>query len=148
MKTQLNIFYLKWGKFGIEEYLCYQKQKTCGSIINFVINTIVCMLLYIFFFLEINTLDFSHENKCLIHSPSDLPLPLGKQEEAEMCFLLEYETASLAKAQAGIALGLKATGRSRVSLLYIHCTLHYPHLITRQKQLSVQSFFLFLFKTL
>lgn len=75
------------------------------------------------FFLEISTLDFSHENKCLIHSPSDLPFPLGKQEEAEMCFLLEYETASLAKAQAGIALGLKATGRSRVSLLYIHCTL-------------------------
>lgn len=102
------------------------------------------MVIYIFF-LEINTLDFSHENKCLIHSPSDLPLPLGKQEEAEMCFLLEYETASLAKAQAGIALGLKATGSSRVSLLYIQCTLHYPHLITRQKQLSVQSLFKKLF---
>ena len=56
-------------------------------------------------------------------SPVRISLPPGKQEAAEMCILLECETASLGKAHAGTALALKVTGRSRVPFLYIHFTL-------------------------
>lgn len=41
------------------------------------------------------------------HSLSDLSLPQWKQEVAEMCFLLECDPASLAKAKTGTALPQK-----------------------------------------
>lgn len=50
------------------------------------------------FFLKVAlTQTSSHECDWLTHSLSQLSLPHGKQEVAEMCFLLECETASLAK---------------------------------------------------
>lgn len=57
---------------------------------------------------------------------SNLSLPPGKQEVAEMCFLLECETASLAAAPAVAGLDRKAPGRNKVSLLYVHGTLQPP----------------------
>lgn len=97
---------MTWNSFTLE-------QRTAG----YCISELVCQF-YHLFFLENHPVP---DLKVWLAPPfTDLSLPQGKQEVAEMCFLLECETASLAKAQAGTAPGLKATGRSGVSLiLYI-----------------------------
>lgn len=67
--------------------------------------------------------DWSLECDSLTRSLCDFSLPQGKQEVPETRFLLECESASLAKAHAGKVLAQKVTGWSRKPLKCIKLNL-------------------------